>query len=227
MTSTASYRLHGGSREQEWSPAELHGLYRWYDHCYCSPKVRNVRLPRCDLLQKENVRLVCQFPSFRTVSPTAEVGPVTMRFGTTTVPDSESLNEVFSTCDILRRGVKANSAYRAGRQGSERDDEVPNREAVWRAGRRGRIAIEAARWRGVGRAPRVGRRNSLLTDGNGGKLPKSYRNLSKSISVTPPLLSKSLPNFGRSFRYRPVPLRNPTENFQYRNPLKSGLPNLK
>jgi hypothetical protein len=68
-----------------------------------------------------------------------------MRFGTTTVPDSESLNEAFSTSDILRRGVKANSAYRAGRQGSERDDEVPHREAVWRAGRRGRIAIEAAR----------------------------------------------------------------------------------
>jgi hypothetical protein len=35
---------------------------------------------------------------------TAEDEPVTIRFGTTTVPDSESL-KVFSASDMLRRGV--------------------------------------------------------------------------------------------------------------------------
>jgi hypothetical protein len=75
----------------------------------------------------------------RTGAPTADDQPVAMshRFRTTTVPDSESLEEVFSASDVLRRGVKADRMYRAGRQGNERDDEVPHRDAGWRAGRRG------------------------------------------------------------------------------------------
>jgi hypothetical protein len=73
-----------------------------------------------------------------TGAPTAEDEPVTIRFGTTTVPDSESLEEVFSASDMLRPGVHADSAYRIGRQGNERDDEVSQRESGWRAGRRGR-----------------------------------------------------------------------------------------
>jgi hypothetical protein len=62
------------------------------------------------------------------------------------------------------------------------------------------------------------------------KWRETTEKLPKSIEIdfgNSPLLSKSLPNFGRGFRYRPVPLRNPTENFHYRHPLKSGLPNLK
>jgi hypothetical protein len=74
-----------------------------------------------------------------TGAPRADDETVTMshRFGTTTVTDSESLEVVVSASDKLRRSVKADSAYRAGRQGNERDDEVPHREAGWRAGRRG------------------------------------------------------------------------------------------
>jgi hypothetical protein len=36
--------------------------------------------------------------------------------------------------DMLRRGVWADRACRTGRQGNERDNEVPHREAGWRAG---------------------------------------------------------------------------------------------
>jgi hypothetical protein len=146
-----------------------------------------------------------------TGAPTADDEPVktSHRFGTTTVPDSLShLEEVFSASDMLRRGVKEDSTYRAGRQGNERDDEVPYREAGWRAGRRPGerddgvgIAIEAARRRGgeEGGAPRMGRGNPILAAGNGWKLPKSYRNLIEiDFGInTPPPLSKSLPNFDR------------------------------
>jgi hypothetical protein len=50
-----------------------------------------------------------------TGAATADDEPVTTsdRFGTTTVPDSESLEEEFSAYEILRRGVKADSTYRA------------------------------------------------------------------------------------------------------------------
>jgi hypothetical protein len=111
-----------------------------------------------------------------TGAPTADDETVTMshRFGTTTVTDSESLKVVVSASDKLRRSIKANSAYRAGRQENERDDEVPHREAGWRAGRRvsdSNRGGEVAR-----RGASDGWRNSLLIAGNRGKLPKSYRN---------------------------------------------------
>jgi hypothetical protein len=63
-----------------------------------------------------------------TGAPTADGEPVTTshRFGTTTVPESESREEAFSASDMPRRGVKADSTYRSGRQGNERDDEVPH-----------------------------------------------------------------------------------------------------
>jgi hypothetical protein len=63
-----------------------------------------------------------------TGAPTPEDEPVTIRFGTTAAPDSESLKEAFSASDKLRRGVKPDGAYRAGQQGNERDDEIPHRE---------------------------------------------------------------------------------------------------
>jgi hypothetical protein len=153
----------------------------------------------------ENFRLFCPFPSCRTGAPTAEVGPVTMRFGTTTVPKSESLNEAFCASDILRRGVKADSAYRARRQGNKRDDEVPHREMGWRAGRRGRDSNRGGEVASRGARSGMGRRNSFLTDGYGGKLPKSYRNLIEIDFGNSPLISKSPPNSGRRLWCRPVP----------------------
>jgi hypothetical protein len=57
-----------------------------------------------------------------------------MRFGTTTVPDSESLNEAFSTSDILRRGVRQIAR-------TERDDRAASGTTMyrieWRGGERG------------------------------------------------------------------------------------------
>jgi hypothetical protein len=68
----------------------------------------------------------------------------------------------------------------------------------------------------------MGRRNSLLTAGNGGKLPKSYRTPIEIDFGNAPLLAKSVPNFFSRFGTDP----SPSEIFSktYRNPLQSGLP---
>jgi hypothetical protein len=52
-------------------------------------------------------------------------------------PAQTAFLQVFSASDILWRCVKADSTYQSGRQGNERDDEVPHRESGWRAGRWG------------------------------------------------------------------------------------------
>jgi hypothetical protein len=162
-----------------------------------------------------------------TGAPTAGDEPVTTShlFGTTTVSDSESLEEVFSASDMLRRGVKADSTYRAVQQGNERDDEVPYREAGWRAGRRGGerddrlgIAIEATR--GARRGWDGGTPFWPL------EMVGSYRKateiLSKSISVTPPRYRNLYRIWVEDFATDPSPIEILPKT--YRNPLQSGLP---
>jgi hypothetical protein len=104
------------------------------------------------------------------------------------------------------------TGQRARRQRGERDDGVASGTTGWRAGRRGRDRNrggEAAR-----RGPRAANGTAEVHFGRlkwreaTEKLPKYYRNRFRQH----PLLSKPLPNFGRRFRYRPVPYRNPTEN---------------
>jgi hypothetical protein len=138
-------------------------------------------------------------------APIAEEEPVAIRFGTTTVPDSKSQ---WNRCS-LRPTCCGGASRRTER--TERDDRATSGTTRCRTGRRSGerddgvgIAIDEARWRGRGRAPRVRRQNPLLTDRNGGKLPTSSRYLIEIDLGNSRLLSESLPNFVWKFRYRPV-----------------------